>query len=71
MQEGILILKGKKVIFINGIFQNLSILNSLKQSPTIKGNDSLSTSYLDEKIFYIYSLDGEKLDFESDDQSND
>jgi hypothetical protein len=30
VQEGILILKGFKIIFINEIFQNLSIRNNLK-----------------------------------------
>ena len=69
MQEGILILKGFKIIFINEIFQNLSIRNNLK--PQIyEGDNDLSNSCLDQKIFYLYSMQEEKYDLEIDNQNS-
>ena len=71
VQEGILILKGFKIIFINGIFQNLCILNNLKSGAMNDGDNSpASSSYSDQKIFYIYSM-SDKLEFETDELSGD
>lgn len=73
VQEGILILKGFKIIFINGIFQNLSILNNLKPKYIQDGETSPSYGYLNQKIFYLYAMQDDKNDFENenDEQNSD
>ena len=54
VQEGILILQGSKIKFINEIFQNLQFINKIQQVPS--RDNSPTKNFINKRIFYIYSL---------------
>ena len=60
VQEGILIMKGHKIKFINEIFQNLQYVNKNKKIQHSSSSPGTSrVNFLNKKIFYIYSRGGE------------